>query len=991
MARNIALELTLNGVQKSISSLQEFEKELLAVQEELGILSSESTESFSLMSQEINQVSQDFDALTQNLQDVDFTQTVDEFTQVGDAITETFGEASTAIQEFGNESDIVGEQAKRALAETSKSATGLSGHLTDLGDKFSQIPGPIGQVAQGVKGLGQAFKILIANPVGLILAAIALALTTLYKAFTSTKEGAETLERVMAGLGAALDVVRDRFLTFTDAIKSLLTLDFVGFFNNIKSTFSGIGDEIANETKEAMRLKGVLQDIEDQTRELNKERAAQNLLIADAKLKINDENLSYEERLKALEEVRKAEIALANQEAEIAQQKFDAIKAQNAQSDSSKEALDAEAAAYIDLQNKLLASKQKQKELFDQEKGLRDRQRSEQKAAAAERQAQEKAQADARLAQLAEISRVANEELQKEIDKVKELRFAISAPIPEPAVITSLNETLGVYNTLISTVEEPKPFEVLLKEFETLPPPIEEAGKRLDKFGESYQKYRKQLSAAAMGTTDEFRQVSKDIGNTFFELFSTGEITKEAFDAFREIQNAYSVLNQNLNDVQEGSRTFNRDQYYDLLRDLKVAGGEIIYDLDSEGNKVRAITTKNYEEALTAFQNFEAKIIADLVKTLAESDPNASVQKRIELAKTYLANIRSTSDSIIKEEETIEGFYSKSVELQAERQTKRNKALAGFLTQNLEAALNQVVNSVGLADELAEEQFDALVRGLFDFSKLTQDELDALAKVYQEFYKKLNEYREQDAADEKAKQQEKREAILSNIEALSGALGEASNILSNFSSLALERLAAEEEQALDSIVGTNEQANQKRLELAQQYEGQRKQIEKQTRIQELEFARIQAIAEGAVAIIRAASTPILLPITTALVAAQVGLISAQISQARSLQRGGKLQFGGLLSGPSHEEGGIRLGQMGIELEGGEAVINRVSTAQYGSLLSTINQAGGGRPLVNSNFDDSRLLEALAKQRSEPIRAYVLEQEITNKQAVSSRLEALSTL
>jgi hypothetical protein len=129
----------------------------------------------------------------------------------------------------------------------------------------------------------------------------------------------------------------------------------------------------------------------------------------------------------------------------------------------------------------------------------------------------------------------------------------------------------------------------------------------------------------------------------------------------------------------------------------------------------------------------------------------------------------------------------------------------------------------------------------------------------------------------------------------------------------------------------------------------------------------------------------------ALVAAQVSLITSQLQQARSLQRGGKLQLGALLEGPSHEEGGIRFGQMGLELEGGESVINRVSTAQYGSLLSTINQAGGGRPLVSSGFDDSRLLEALAKQRSEPIRAYVLEQEITNKQAVSSRLESLSTL
>ena len=50
--------------------------------------------------------------------------------------------------------------------------------------------------------------------------------------------------------------------------------------------------------------------------------------------------------------------------------------------------------------------------------------------------------------------------------------------------------------------------------------------------------------------------------------------------------------------------------------------------------------------------------------------------------------------------------------------------------------------------------------------------------------------------------------------------------------------------------------------------------------------------------------------------------------------------GGVLYGPRHSQGGIQTA-FG-ELEGGEAVINRRSTAMYGPLLSEINQAGGGR-------------------------------------------------
>jgi hypothetical protein len=112
-------------------------------------------------------------------------------------------------------------------------------------------------------------------------------------------------------------------------------------------------------------------------------------------LRINDENLSYQDRLKALEEVRKAEIKLSKDEEALAKRKYDAIVAQNALSDSSKEALDAEAAAFITLQNAQVASLAKQKELFDQEKSLRDRQKSEQKQKQTEAKQQQKQQEDA--------------------------------------------------------------------------------------------------------------------------------------------------------------------------------------------------------------------------------------------------------------------------------------------------------------------------------------------------------------------------------------------------------------------------------------------------------------------------------------------------------------------------------------------------------------------------------------------------------------------
>jgi hypothetical protein len=58
----------------------------------------------------------------------------------------------------------------------------------------------------------------------------------------------------------------------------------------------------------------------------------------------------------------------------------------------------------------------------------------------------------------------------------------------------------------------------------------------------------------------------------------------------------------------------------------------------------------------------------------------------------------------------------------------------------------------------------------------------------------------------------------------------------------------------------------------------------------------------------------------------------------------KAQRGMLTKGKSHAQGGIPAivgGTTPIELEGGEAIINKNSTARFGNILSQINQAGGG--------------------------------------------------
>lgn len=91
---------------------------------------------------------------------------------------------------------------------------------------------------------------------------------------------------------------------------------------------------------------------------------------------------------------------------------------------------------------------------------------------------------------------------------------------------------------------------------------------------------------------------------------------------------------------------------------------------------------------------------------------------------------------------------------------------------------------------------------------------------------------------------------------------------------------------------------------------------------------------------------------TALAAAQSALITglgiAQTIKAKQqMDTAMKAEKGGILQGASHANGGIKT-NVGVELEGGEAVINKRSTAAFAPLLSQINSFNGyGAPLINN--------------------------------------------
>jgi len=511
-----------------------------------------------------------------------------------------------------------------------------------LGEKFSSIPGPIGQVSQGVKGLNTAFKALVANPIGAVITAIVLALTGLYKAFTSTKAGAEQVEQIMAGLSATLDVLRDRVLKAGGAIIKFFSGDFKGAANDAKAAVSGLGSEIVSEFQQAAKIKKELQSIEDSTRELNKERAKQNKLISEAKLKINDENLSIEERQKALEEVRKAEVSLAKQEEELARRRFEAIQAQNALSDSSKEALDEEAAAYTALQQAQQSSLNIQKELFDQEKALRDK-------AAADRKAR-------------------NEEYKKNLEDVRNFENELRLSLIEDERTAALEKQKLDFQTRLTEIDALKTTETKKKELraQLLMLSNKEIQDINTKFDEDEKK----------------KQEEKD--------------NKEKEDAAKALERERARIDaviqlESMKEIQDLERL---EEYLNKRMEIELANTELS---DEEKNLIRA----KYSKQLTDIKEKEGKKLVDIEKLKQQAEQESinlaigAFDTLVELAgaETDLGKMLAVISTTISTYDAAQKAYASQMAIATPDAPIRAGIAAGIAVAQGLSRVNKIMNT----------------------------------------------------------------------------------------------------------------------------------------------------------------------------------------------------------------------------------------------------------------------------------------------------------
>ena len=216
------------------------------------------------------------------------------------------------------EATVATKNLNEAVAETGSKSSGLKAIKDTV---VNLVPG-LKSAEGGVNSLGNSFKMLLANPIILIITAIVGALKFVYEAFQSNVKIGKEIAAVWEGLSAVGTQVKDAIFGLTrslayavEAAYKFITLDF-----------KGAGEAMKNANKEASTSFNQLSKAIDGTtfatiRKLEKEQQANNKakkeqvvrqseinkLLVQSREVLTDENESINAKKKALGEVTKAE------------------------------------------------------------------------------------------------------------------------------------------------------------------------------------------------------------------------------------------------------------------------------------------------------------------------------------------------------------------------------------------------------------------------------------------------------------------------------------------------------------------------------------------------------------------------------------------------------------------------------------------------------------------------------------------------------------
>ena len=439
--------------------------------------------------------------------------------------------------------------------------------------------------------------------------------------------------------------------------------------------------------------------------------------------------------------------------------------------------------------------------------------------------------------------------------------------------------------------------------------------------------------------------------NMYNEIVDWFNKQTEALDKRKEsgdlTEKEYNDLFDQATAIRENRLLEAQKEYYIKSEEEKKKANENGLSLDEEySTKELQLLNKKNNDLLDASKKYFDRlyqlrskhldsISSDLENAVVTGSKNAN--KKNDLGKGFgIVNVKATKENL----ESVKNAYESIIsDIASDRRELNDKFNDGLISKEV---WKEQLESMNALSDNARKSMTEVCQALKDipatFIQSIQMYVDAVGQSIQDIlssYSDLQNNRieqEQEALEKEAdmldkelqKQQdivEKHKTNINDIEdELKTARGDRREHLIDQinAEIQAQREAAAEEKRIEKEKEVNEKKQQK-LAKKQQKQQQKNQI-------------IQATISGGLAVVNALATKPFLPVGVAMAALAAATTAAQIAMMSKQ----KFANGGLLQGRSHSQGGIPVGNTGIEVEGNEFITNKKTTMQNLDLLDFIN-------------------------------------------------------
>lgn len=735
------------------------------------------------------------------------------------------------------------------------------------------------------------------------------------------------VEQAVAGLSAAFDVIVSRVAKVFSAFGKFFSGDFSGGFDEIGDAVSGVGDAMVAAATAAAALRKEMQDLEDAQKDFALSSAQAEASVKRLEVALKDRTKSDSERLKIADQITQIEtknlnerVALLDREIdierrrlllngqvteeqsrqiaagnfELARQLEDQFILQADQTDRIRELLIERVKAEGDSAVLLERVENRRSAIID---AAAERQKTarEKQAAAAEKSKRELEAQVARIRELQnsirelDASTITNDFDRQSID-IENKRAAALEKVAESRekLVAKIAEQKGVLNAADQ------------RELDLISEQTASINAAYDQQRDAVERNRQQAVA------DQLRELSALSADVV-------EIAAQNAAALARVES--EIVNTGFAEKQR--------------------------ELESVLNERKRALTEQLEAGTISQQRFKTEYLAAQeafnVGTLQlERDRAAAVKKiseqleqsRIEAARAALAVRLQAIES-----ET-------AAEIQAAQE--RAAATGGDATSTVEALKLRAIEQ----RKAAELEYNDAVRAATEETKNVQ--LSAIKEVENAEQKKQEETLKR-LEQEAAKRRELNQQLLDAAGTVAGAIFEIErNRIDKQKNDAIAALDTEFEKRREAAAGNADQL----AKIDAEYQKRKEAIEKEAARKRKRNAIVEAVIQGALAVVKALPNLVLAALTAVATAAQIAVISSQ-----NFASGGIAQFrkSGVFGGKSHAQGGTK-GMFDdgtqVEVERDEifVILNRRASSELRK-LSAFNARHGGR-----RFADGGLLD-----------------------------------